>query len=87
MFDDGTLHGRVPDFDFRPRPSACKPFYKAKAANAIDAFETAFDAAGQRDGRGAVAPECIQLTPRVCLTEYAGFYQNSKGQNVDKPHQ
>ena len=42
MFDDGTLHGRVPEDEFSPRPDDCEPFYEARAANAIAAFETAF---------------------------------------------
>jgi hypothetical protein len=42
MFDDATLHGRVPEHAFHPHPKACVPFYNARAANAIGEFETAF---------------------------------------------
>jgi hypothetical protein len=46
MFEDGSLHGRVPEHAFHPRPKACIPFYTAKAANAIDDFNTAFSGCG-----------------------------------------
>jgi hypothetical protein len=45
MFDDGTLHGRVPDHAFHPHPDACVPFYEARAASALAAFDAAFSPA------------------------------------------
>jgi hypothetical protein len=48
IFEDANLHGRVPEHDFRPKPKACIPFYKAKAANAIEDFNTVFNNGGGR---------------------------------------
>jgi hypothetical protein len=45
MCDDGTLHGRVPDHAFHPHFDACVPFYEARAASAVAAFDAVFSAA------------------------------------------
>ncbi|KAL2139161.1 hypothetical protein VTI28DRAFT_5702 [Corynascus sepedonium] len=46
MFEDGTLHGRVPDHGFCPCPHACIPLYKDRAANIVADFEAKFDTNG-----------------------------------------
>jgi hypothetical protein len=47
-YDDGTIHGRVPNETRRPHPKARIPFYQARAANAIVTFNTVFGANPQK---------------------------------------
>ncbi|KAK0667871.1 hypothetical protein QBC41DRAFT_347678 [Cercophora samala] len=42
MFDDGTLHARVPDHPVHFHEDSCVPFYEARAEVAIAQFEIAF---------------------------------------------
>jgi hypothetical protein len=75
MCDDATLHGRVPDHAFRPRPTACVPFYKARAANAIGHFEATFAASARTDAKDfspqpitrAAAPKPTTSPPGVTV--------------------
>ncbi|KAK4205391.1 hypothetical protein QBC40DRAFT_248985 [Triangularia verruculosa] len=42
LFDDGTLHGRVPDHVVHFDEDSCIPFYEARAETAIAQFDAAF---------------------------------------------
>lgn len=42
MFDDGTIHSRVPEHEVHFDEDSCVPFYEARAHAAIAQFEIAF---------------------------------------------